>query len=190
MRRRGFTLVEMLIVVVLLGIAGAMVIPAMGSVGVLRIQAAVRTLVSDITFAQADAIAFQQRRAIVFDAPVSETDTQTPRGNSYSVVQVLGGAINRTTGTLYDPSREGGRLFQSFQDDRYGGATIWFAGFDNSNTLIFDELGSPAAATTGDAAGGGGNVRIMGPDEMFDIVVEPFTGRVTTRRLPRPDAGN
>lgn len=183
--RSAFTLVEMLIVVTLLGIAGAMVIPAMGSVGVLRIQAAVRTLVSDITFAQADAIAFQQRRAIVFDAPVSEADTSRPRLNSYSVVQVLGGQINRDTGTLYDPSREGGRMFQSFADARYGGAEIWFAGFDNTSTLIFDELGSPAAATTGDQAGSGGRVRIMGPEEMFDIVIDAFTGRVTTRRMQR-----
>lgn len=183
--RGGFTLIEMLIVVVLLGIAGAMVIPAMGSVGVLRVQAAVRTIVSDITFAQADAIAFQQRRAIVFHAPTSASDTTTRAENSYHVVQVLGGQINVNTGTLYDPSRPGGRLFQSFDDARYGGAQLSSANFGNSNTLIFDELGSPAAGTTGDTPGQGGRVRITGPDEFFDIVVEPFTGRVTTRRLPR-----
>ena len=65
--RRAFTLIELLIVVVLLGIAGMLVVPAMGSVGVLRIQAAVRTLVSDLTFAQGDAIAQQHavNRAVV-----------------------------------------------------------------------------------------------------------------------------
>jgi prepilin-type N-terminal cleavage/methylation domain-containing protein len=188
MKPRAFTLVEMLIVVALLGIAGAMVIPAMGSVGVLRIQAAVRNVVSDITFAQADAIAFQQRRAVVFNVPTSVNDVSRTSDNSYHVVQVLGGQINTTTGTLYDPSRPGGRMFQSFGDPSFGGAQIAWANFNNSSTLIFDELGSPAAATTGDTPGTGGTVRIQGPDEFFDIVVEPFTGRVTTRRIPREPA--
>jgi len=56
------------VTVVVLGIAGALIIPAMGQVDVLRAQAAVRTLVSDITFAQADAAATQERRAILFGA--------------------------------------------------------------------------------------------------------------------------
>jgi hypothetical protein len=111
-------------------------------------------------------------------------------GNAYRIVQVLGGAINTTTGTLYDPSREGGRMFQSFNDSRFGGAVITYASFNGgtSNTLIFDELGSPAADTTGDTPGLGGTVRISGPDELFDIVIEPFTGRVTTRRMPRAES--
>ena len=64
--RRAYTLVEILIVVAVLGIAGALVIPSMSQTGVLRIQAAVRTLVADMTFMQADAMAFQSRRVMVF----------------------------------------------------------------------------------------------------------------------------
>ncbi len=100
----------------------------------------------------------------------------------------LGGQINTSTGTLYDPSRPGGRMFQSFGDTSFGGAQIAWVNFNNTSTLIFDELGSPAAATTGDTAGTGGKVRIEGPDESFEVNVEPFTGRVTTRRIQRLDA--
>src|SRR5688572_202575 len=75
---RAYTLVEMLVVVAILGIAGALVIPSMGQAGVLRIHAAVRTLVSDLTFVQTDALAYQQRRAVIFDEDA----------NSYTLAEV------------------------------------------------------------------------------------------------------
>jgi len=177
----GFTLVELLIVVVLLGIAGAMVIPQMGSVGALRVQGAVRTLVSDLTFAQSDAIAFQQRRAIVFDTTNSK----------YTLVAVLGSQIDTTTGALYNAMSGGSRYEVMLGGDTFGGARIASADFGGSATLIFDDMGSPAAAATGDAVGPGGTVRIATNDQAFDILVEPYTGRVTVRRVdltPAPPA--
>lgn len=65
--RGGYTLIELVITLALLGIAGTMVIPAMTQSGVLRTQAAVRTIVADITFLQGDALAYQERRAIWFN---------------------------------------------------------------------------------------------------------------------------
>src|SRR5690606_19368519 len=97
-KRSAFTLVEMLVVIVILGIAGALVIPAMGSTGVLRVQGAVRTIVSDMTFMQADAVAFQEKRAMVFDVDNS----------SYRIVAIPGSAID-VANTLYKadgPNRE------------------------------------------------------------------------------------
>lgn len=175
-RRSGFTLIELLIVVVLMGIAGAMVIPAMGSVGALRIQAAVRTIVSDLTFAQADAIAFQQRRAVVFDVP----------NNKYSLVQVVGGQINLTTGIMYNPGNNGNRYEVLLGDQQFAGASLVSANFGSPTspgTLILDDLGSPVAAATGDTAGPGGTVRVSGQGQNFDVIVEPFTGRVSVRRV-------
>jgi prepilin-type N-terminal cleavage/methylation domain-containing protein len=55
--RRAYTLVEMLITVVILAIAAALVIPSMGQTGVLRVQGALRMVVSDLTTAQSDAVA-------------------------------------------------------------------------------------------------------------------------------------
>ncbi|MBX3362550.1 MAG: type II secretion system protein [Phycisphaeraceae bacterium] len=49
---RAYTLIEVLVVVTVLGIAAALVIPEMSSAHSLRVQASVRTIVSDITFAQ------------------------------------------------------------------------------------------------------------------------------------------
>lgn len=174
--RRGFTLIELLIVVVLLGIAGMLVIPAMGSIGALRIQAAVRTLVSDLTFAQSDAIATQERRAVVFDVT----------NNGYALVQVVGGVINTATGTLYNPGNNGNRFEVFFNNPEYAGARITSVNFGSSRspaTLVFDDLGSPVMGPSGDTAGPGGIVRIEGMNQIFDVVVEPFTGRVTVRKV-------
>ena len=64
--RSGFTLIEVLIVVTLMGIAASLLIPSMGQTGVLRVQASVRTIVSDIIYIQGESVAYQARRAIWF----------------------------------------------------------------------------------------------------------------------------
>ncbi len=66
--RRGLTLIELLVTVTVLSIAVALVIPSVSQTGVLRVQAAVRTIASDIAAAQTEAMAFQSRRAIYFGA--------------------------------------------------------------------------------------------------------------------------
>lgn len=174
--RRGFTLVEMIVVIALLGIAAALVIPQMGSVQGLRVQAAVRTLVSDLTFAQADSIAFQQRRALVFDVP----------NNTYRIVAIPGSTVDPDTNTLYSPSGPGGRYVVDLNTEQFAGARITATDFEIADTLIFDDMGGPAAAPTGDAPGRGGSVTIVGSEQAFRIVIEPFTGRVTVRKT----AGN
>lgn len=172
-RRAGFTLVEMLVVIIILGIAGAMVIPQMGSVGVLRVQSAIRQVVSDITFAQSDAIAFQQRRAVMFDVTTS----------SYSIVAIPGTRLEPETNTLFDPSKRDGRYVVTIGGELSGGARITAASFNNTTNLIFDDMGSPAADVTGDTPGLGGTIRLAAADQVYDIVIEPYTGRISVRRI-------
>ena len=167
-RHCAFTLVELLIVIVLLGIAGALVIPNMASAHSLRVQAALRTLASDLAFAQADAIAFQRRRAVVFNLTA----------NTYQIVEIPGTAVDLAN-TLYKADGPGGKYIVNFND----------ASFDEINhlpTLIFDDVGSPAAAATGDQPGLGGAIRLTGSGQTFEIVVEPYTGRISTRRYVPP----
>ncbi|MBL8990873.1 MAG: type II secretion system protein [Phycisphaerae bacterium] len=172
-RRRAFTLIEMLVVVSILGIAGAMVIPQMGSVGVLRVQGAIRQIVSDITFAQSDAIAFQQRRAIVFDVPNSR----------YTLVSIPGATVDPAVNTMFDPARPDGRYVVTIGGTATGGARIASATFNGTSTLIFDDMGSPAAAASGDTPGLGGTIRVTSDDQVYDIVIEPYTGRISVRKI-------
>ena len=64
---RGFTLVEVLIVVVIIGIVGAIVVPQILTAGTLGVQAAARMVIADLQFAQNDAIARQAPRRVVFE---------------------------------------------------------------------------------------------------------------------------
>jgi len=166
MARRAYTLVELLIVVVLLGIAAAMVIPQMGSANSLRVQSVVRTIVADIGIVQSDALARQQARAIVFDTAA----------NCYKVYQVRNGT--------YQPQD----LVQTTQlvdgGDRGLVGKIESAKFDNnSSVLVFDELGGPVKSVSDSSASNGGTIRVSGYGTVYDITVEAYTGRLTVTRI-------
>lgn len=172
----GYTLVEVLVLVVILGIAGSMVIPSLGQTHVLRVQAAVRTIVSDITYAQSDALAFQSGRAVLFDA-----DT-----NSYRLLEVNGLTLDPANDTLYDPQGPGQQYIVSLDDDRFGGARIQNVDFDGTSSLIFDEIGGPVEAPGSDVLSSGGSLEVAGPDTLWRINVAAFSGKVTVEQLDTP----
>lgn len=170
---RGYTLIEVLVVVTILGIAGAMVAPSMGQVGVLRIQSAVRSVVSDITFAQMDALGYQEQRAIVFDIDQ----------NMYTLVQVTGNAIDTDADALYEPKGPNQRYRVSLDKESFGGTILESVDFDGDTTLIFDEVGGPVAAPGTSTLSDGGSIVIAGPLSRYRIDVAAFTGRVSVTRL-------
>ena len=173
---RAYTLIEILVVVAILGIAGAMIVPAMGSTGILKTQGALRSIVADITFAQSDAVAFQEKRAIVFDTATS----------SYALVQVPGNTVDKATNTMYDPTKPTGKWEVNFiADTRWGDARITAVNFGaGSQTLIFDGLGGPVTDASSNNPGPGGTITVTGSGVSWTITVEAFTGRVTVVQDP------
>ena len=168
-RRHGYTLIEVLLVIVLMGLASALVVPSLGTTDVLRIQAAVRTIVADINFAQSDALARQRGRAVVFDV----------LNNSYSIVEVRGATLNPATETISTVKLSNTRKFND--------ALLVSAPFDSgSNTLVFDELGGPVTAPGSSTPGNGGTIVVTGSRSRFSIAIEPYTGRVTVTRVSGP----
>lgn len=170
---RGYTLVEVLVTVTIMGIAGSVVIPSMSGAGVLRIQAGVRTIVADINFAQMDALAYQENRGIVFDADE----------NSYTLVQVNGATIDLATDALYDPRGPGQRYVVDLDDFDFGGARITDIDLNGGNVLIFDAIGGPVASPGSDELSSGGSLEITGPQGRFRIDIAAFSGRVNVVRL-------
>lgn len=164
-RRKAYTLIEVLVVVTVLGIAASLVIPSMGSANALRVQAAVRSVIADVTFAQSDALAFQQGRAIIFDLD----------NNRYQVVQVRGSNIDPATDLIYETRITG----STFGDSRLESASL--AG-SNGRTLIFDEMGAPVTAPGGTTPASNGTIRIVGSGQAFILTIEGYTGRVSVAR--------
>lgn len=153
---RGYTLVEVLIVVVVIGIAGAVVVPQMLSAGQIGVQGAVRMVVADILYAQNDAVAQQAVRRVVFE----------PEADRYKLTDADGVKIDVQWRT------GGGEAYEvSFQDDRrFRGVELVSAEFDGEPMVEFDALGGPKA---------GGKVVLKYNNEHYEVRVTPFTGRVT-----------
>jgi prepilin-type N-terminal cleavage/methylation domain-containing protein len=170
---RGYTLVEVLVVVVILGIAGVMVAPSIGQAGIFQIQSAVRVIVADITFAQMDALGYQEQRAVYFDVDANE----------YTLIQVDGNIIDADNDALYDPKGPAQRYRVSLDEEVYGGTVIESVDFDGNSTLIFDEIGGPVAAPGTSTLSDGGSIVLASPLSRFRIDVAAFTGRVTVTRL-------
>lgn len=158
--RNAFSLAEMLIVVVIISIAAAILAPSLSSADPLRVQGAVRTIVSDIAVAQSDAIAMQKKRGIRF--------TGTTQESSYSMSSVTGDEFDIGNPNAITVRLDGAR----FGHSRFG--TNTFA----SSTLVFDELGSPINIADG-AAAGTQYIDVVGPRQTYRITVEAFTGRCT-----------
>lgn len=181
--RRAFTLVEVMVVVTVLGIAGALVIPAMSQTGVLRVQAAVRTLVADLTYIQGEAMALQARRAIWF-GKVPEFDTAQKKwifvdGNGYTLAEVTGPVLNLSVNAMMDPDHPTRPMGRNFNDERFGGAVISDASFNSTALVIFDELGGTVADLDGPDPGTGGSVMVTGSGAIFRVDVQAYTGKVT-----------
>ncbi|MEQ8770001.1 MAG: prepilin-type N-terminal cleavage/methylation domain-containing protein [Phycisphaerales bacterium] len=171
--RRGYTLVELLIVITILGILGTMVIPSFGSTNVLRTQAAVRTVVADITFAQSDALSYQEQRAVMFDEDA----------NMYTLVEVNGSTLDADADALYDPHGIDQRYRVDLDEMDFGGAFMENVSFNGGSNLIFDEIGGPVPAAGATGLSTGGSLEIVGPQARYRINVAPFTGRVTVERI-------
>lgn len=161
--RCGFTLVEVLVVVVIIAISSAVVVPLMLRGGQLGLQAAVRAVVADIFYAQNDAVASQSVRQVVFE----------PQDNRYRITDGSG----TTIGVNW---KRGGETGENYivgldQDMRFQGVVMENIDFGGTTTLAFDDLGSPA---------NGGTLELTTGDFRYRVTVVPFTGQVTVASVP------
>lgn len=166
-RHGGFTLVEVLMVVAIIGIAGVVVVPQMLRTGSLTIQAAGRVVIADLLYAQNEAIARQAPRRVIFN----------PESNSYR----LADSQDQTLAVAW---REGGSTTQNYAvnfatDPRFAGVRLGDVAFSGSQTIEFDVLGSPNS---------GGAIDLVTGDTRYRISVAPITGRVTI--APVVDTGD
>lgn len=172
--QRGYTLLELMVVLVLMGIAAALVVPNVGGSESIRVQTAVRSIAADIMYTQSDALAYQSRRAIVFD----------PADNSYWIAEVSGDELEFDRDAMYKIDGPDQRFLVDLDRVSGNSAQLISADFDEAEVLVFDELGGPVQGLDSDAPSAGGSI-IVGADDgtAFRLNVEPYTGRVTVERM-------
>ncbi len=165
-KRHGFTLVEVLMVVIIMGIAGMIIVPQMLNASTLGVQAASRAVVADTLYLQSNAIASQRKRRLVFN--VAE--------NWYGLYDLSDPAKPVMLHAKWVQSKKGDHLYRiDFgEDSRFEGVSLVSANFGGKNYVDFDGLGSPLS---------GGNVVLMGDGHRYRISIAPFTARVTISKL-------
>ena len=169
---RAFTLVEILVVVLILGIAAAVIVPSMGSRDDLKAAAAARMIMADLIYAQNRAITTQQRHYVVFN-------TTTPQNYRVSLSPTDGSSIQHPVSKNPYIMRVGPGGSSGLNE-----VTMSAVSFEGKTTLAFDELGVPyfydpgANATTATSASGGSAVQVRCGTHTLTILIEPYTGEI------------
>ncbi len=186
---RGYTLIELIMVIAVLALAAALLTPHLVGRDSLTVQAAVRLVIADLSFAQSDALANQEHRRVLFLA------------NGYRLLRVTQADFPPedpfdpdTADCLIDPL--GGRQYvvDFEQDERFAGVTIdpdqttidgrTLAAYPTAGiSLNYDELGGTVHATNANLPGNGGTIVLTYDAESYRITVEPFTGKLTVDKL-------
>jgi len=154
----GFTMTEMLTVVVILGAASAMVIPQFTGNTEQYAQTAARSISQDIQYAQDLAVTTQ--------SPIT---LSIPSGYEYSLQDIWGTIlthpVNRKPYSV------------NFQDDPGISQLTITADFGGSTKIIFDAFGTPST---------GGTITLSHSSMTSDVVLtlHPATGSVTVSQAP------
>lgn len=169
-RRNAFTLVEILAVLVIMGVAAAMVIPRIGNRDDLKTASAARVVMANLIFAQNRAISLQKTQYVKFDVAnktFSVIDTPAPLAYVTDPVTLA----------------NAGGTFGNAGSNGLVGVTLTSANFDGQTTIAFDELGTPHAynfatgATT--AMVNTGTIVLRAGTTTLTISVEPYSGEIT-----------
>jgi len=149
----GFTIIEILIVVVILAIAAMTAIPMMSSAGSVQVRSVANMIAADLEYAKSLAITKGQDYRVVFDTS----------SESYQIEDQSGA-------TILHPVKKGFNYVIDLQAEGLDRVDITMADFSGAQQVEFDYLGSPDS---------GGAVSIEGGGTTATISVEAVTGFIT-----------
>jgi prepilin-type N-terminal cleavage/methylation domain-containing protein len=175
-RGHGFTLVEILVVVIILGIAGAIIVPSLGSRDDLKAAAAARVIMSDLIYTQNLAITNQGNRYITFDVA----------GQKYTVTDSTGGTITHPVNHTPYVQNFSGTSQHSLPDVKLFSTNLVGLSGTVQKTIGFDELGTPLVCS---AVGvpetlSSGSIVIQAGKYKLKVDIEPYTGQISVNPAP------
>ena len=163
----GFTLIEIIVVVIILGIAAMMAVPMLSSAADMQVRSAADRIAADLEYAKSMAITHQKTYSVEFDT-VNET---------YQILDSTGTVIK-------NPVRPSEDYFVNLTaDSNTSRVNIATAVFNTVlfDTIVFDYLGSPSASNGAFTQPLNlGKVTLQAGDCSVDVLIEPMTGYVTT----------
>jgi prepilin-type N-terminal cleavage/methylation domain-containing protein len=156
--RRGFTLIEVVMVIVIVGILTAIAIPRFQAFYAVKLDGAAKKLISDIRYVQQIAISNHTSTRIVFDSAAERyrAEEESPRGSNF-------------WRAISSPFMSGSMITDFTNDPQYAGVNITGPSFGSSSTLMFDWRGQPVS---------GGEVTLSYRDNTRRIEVVATTGQV------------
>lgn len=171
----GFTMIEILIVVVILAVAAMIVVPSLSSAADMQVRSAANSIAADLDYARGLAITRQKNYTVVFDPDQAEESYTIQEYDS--ATNSLSDIKNPLTGDPFFkmPIAANSRLSQVDVDD---------ANFDDDadKAVTFNYLGSPCAGIGTTPLLKRGLITIQddksGAFKLY-VKVEPATGYVT-----------
>jgi len=161
MLKSGFTIIEVLMVILILGIAAAVVVPMASSAGSMQVRAAANMVAADLEYAKSMAISRGQAYAVKFDTT----------NEVYRVV------VDVNEAEIWHPVKKGFKYIVDFKNDgRLDRVNIVSTNFGGK--VKFDYLGTPYD-NSGTALGAAGAIRLQSGNITKYVNVEPTTGFIT-----------
>lgn len=164
-RRPGFTLIEILVVVVIMGLTSAIILPQLSSRDDIKGVSAARELASDLLYAQSRAIATGTMQYVVFNVGAGKYDVM----DSVSPTNII------THPVLHTPYEV------LFGVAPLRSVSLNSVNFDGNTTVAFDTLGVPysyASTTQTLAPLTAGTVVLKSGAASTTITVQPYSGEI------------
>ncbi len=182
----GYTLIELIIVLAVLGVSAALLVPHMVNRDWMNAQAAVRLIIGDLSFAQSDALAHQEFRRLHFYED----------GRGYCLVRISQAQLGQPfdegetdhdyiVDPLGRPGSSGNYVIDFVHDDRFRGVSISSASIDGGGRdLQYDALGGTIMAGGSSGIPGiGGTIVVQSGTERYQITIGAFTGKLSVQKL-------
>lgn len=165
--RPGFTLVEVIAVMMMAAIMAAVAVGSLNSLPASRVAGAGRMVQRDLSYARERSMATGTRHWVLF----------APANDSFSVLAENPASPGRTGAlTITDPAT-GQPFVERMNINEYAGVDLTSASFDGASEVGFDWLGRPVNSTQNPLAANG--VVILGSGGGATITVGAGNGMVT-----------